>query len=716
MPLPTSPIGSSSAPQVSDLFDFPIPPTEFPELTLRPVQAADAMSNRRTIAVSIDQPLSPGVVADPNKAPERSTGIMLQNYKRASKSTTSLPNISATDPDAFGLGEYSPADDSTSRDAKPLAQMRAAKSHHNLQQVEESPLLSQSLFSITSRCEPMSEVADLLTPIENRSYASDMGKSAGTITLVSHTHAPSSTTSIRMQAYRPQGPTTSSSRLSREVHYQAPLPRKQASMSQISNWQSNRNSMFIAGSLLPAIDMDERDGLHNRQPQQLNLRQASLGSRMNKNTYRTSRYLYDVPISTPSGGIHGSLSKAFSWSQRFGQSSSKRPNRTSSLAIDQHKIYDIYEESIWHSSTLISNSASLPFDLDTDSAQQYTSLDGGKTQKSSIADGSAGLHLKSEASSGTPWRMLRSIKLGASSRDKSAECDGSSTFTGSVYSDCSSGSSVPPPDIKRQASQPVLSKVTHKPSVLHTLVKRAGLGLVRRSVSLCRLVSGARMASGNSEGCEDTQGSYDCSSSTISSSSSVNATGSKHDKKPRRVLEAMRQAKNRLLKSLMPAGRNWQANGSGAIASDDGDVVSAYPADSVPRAELDSYLSLSVIHSPEGHSSAMQDGSSSDTHVGSTSGGSFGAGGIASKYVPPKCPPYLGLHRRAANAERIDISQLPAADQVPAAGRPFRQVPPAAALATPTARLRPTQFTSPFTTQPYSVYSHLHQAQVQRRR
>ncbi|KAJ2021694.1 hypothetical protein GGI06_002140 [Coemansia sp. S85] len=712
------PTDSPSAPQVSDLFDFPIPPTEFPELALRPAQAADAMNNRRTIAASIDQPLPPSVVAGPSKAPERSAGITLQSYKRVSKSTTSLPNISATDPNAFGLNEYSLADDSTSRDVKPPAQMRAAKSHHNLQQAEESPLLSQSLFSITSRCEPMPEVADLLTPIENRSYESDMGRSTGTITLVSHTHAPSSTSSIRMQAYRPQGPTASNSRLSREVHYQDPLPRKQASMSQIGNRQSNRNSMFIAGSLLPAIDMDESDELHNRQPQHSSIRQASLGSQMNKNMHRTSRYLYDVPTGAPNGGVHGSLSKAFSWSQRFGQGSSKRPNRTSSLAIDQHKIYDIYEESIWHSSSLISHSASLPFDLDTDSAQQHASLGESKSRKGSVVDGSAGSRLKSMAS-GTPWRMLRSIKLGASSRDKSTECDGSSTFTGSVYSDCSSGSSVPPPDIKRQASQPVLSKVTRKPSVLHTLVKRAGLGLVRRSVSLCRLVSGARMPSGNNDGCEDVHGSYDCNSSTISSassSSSASVAGGKYDKRPRRVLEVMRQAKNRLLKSLRPAARNWQANSSDAVANDDGDVVSAYPTDSVPRTELDSYLSLSAIHSPEGHTLAMQDGSSSDTHVDSTSGSSFGAGsGIASKYVPPKCPPYLGLHRRAAaNAERIDVSQLPAADQALVASKPLRQAPPAAALATPSARLRPTQFTSPFTTLPYSAYSHLHQA-VQRR-
>ncbi|KAJ1897262.1 hypothetical protein LPJ71_006392, partial [Coemansia sp. S17] len=729
MSVPTSPIDTASAPQVSDLFDFPIPPTEFPELVLRPVQAADAMCNRYTSAASIDQPLSPDVAVDPHKTSQRSVGIMLQNFKRISKSTTSLPNISGHGPDTFGLSEYSLAGDATSTELKPFTHIRAAKSHHNLLQAEESPLLSQSLFSMNSRCEPMPDVADLLTPIESRSYESDMGKSTGTITLVSHTHAPSTNSSVGQQVYRHQGLAGNSAGLSREVHYQitTPLPRKQASMSQIGNRQSNRNSMFIAGSLLPAVDMDESEELHHRQSEHPNRCKTSLGSRASKSALRTSRYLYDVPPSAPSGGVQGTLSKAFSWSQRIGQGSSKRPNRTSSLAIDQHKIYDIYEESIWHNSSHISHTAPEPaisaFELDTDSAQPHDiSEDENQRQKSSIVDGSSGSRLKSlhsMASSGAPWRMLRSIKLGTSSRDNNIECDGSSTFTGSVYSDSSSESNVPPPDMKRPASQPVLSKVARKPSVLHTLVKRAGLGLVRRSVSFCKLVSGSRLVSGSEDSCEDAPGSYDCSSSTISSSSSSSASvaSSKHNKKPRRVLDAMRQAKNRLLKSLKPAGRHWQANANGAAAGDDDrDVVSAYPTDSAPGTELDSYLSLSAIHSPEGHMPAIQDGSSSDTHVSSTSGSSFGVGsGIASSYVPPKCPSYLGLHRRvAANVQRCDVALPPTTDQAPIAGNPFRQAPPAAALAAPAARLRPTQFKSPFTTLPYGAYSQL-QVQAQRR-
>ncbi|KAJ2866416.1 hypothetical protein GGH94_001535 [Coemansia aciculifera] len=730
MSVPTSPTGISSVPQVSDLFDFPIPPTEFPELILRPVQAADAMCNRYTSAASIDLPLSPDVDVDSHNTPQRSVGILLQNFKRISKSTTSLPNISGHGTDAFGYSEYSLAGEAASTELKPFTHTRAAKSHHNLLQTEESPLLSQSLFSMNSRCEPMSDVADLLTPIESRSYEFDMGKSTGTITLVSHTHAPSTTSSVGQQIHRHPGPAGNSAGLSREVHYQipTPMPRKQASMSQIGNRQSNRNSMFIAGSLLPAIDMDESEELHNRQSEQPNLCITSLGSRASNSALRTSRYLYDVPTSAPSGGVQGTLSKAFSWSQRIGQGSSKRPNRTSSLAIDQHKIYDIYEESIWHSSSHISHTApepaASPFELDTDSAQSHDiSEEESRRQKSNVGDGSAGSRLKSlhsMASSGAPWRMLRSIKLGTSSRDNTTECDGSSTFTGSVYSDSSSESNVPPPDMKRPASQPVLSKVARKPSVLHTLVKRAGLGLVRRSVSFCKLVSGARLVSGNADSCEEAPGSYDCNSSTISSSSSSSASiaSSKHNKKPRRVLDAMRQAKNRLLKSLKPAGRHWQTTVSGAGAGDDDrDVVSAYPTDSTPGTELDSYLSLSAIHSPEGHMLAIQDGSSSDTHVASTSGSSFGAGsGIASKYVPPKCPSYLGLHRRVvANVQRCDIALPPTTDQASIASNPFRQAPPPAALAAPAARLRPTQFKSPFTTLPYGAYSQIHQVQAQHR-
>ncbi|KAJ2810973.1 hypothetical protein H4S07_002357 [Coemansia furcata] len=267
--------------------------------------------------------------------------------------------------------------------------------------------------------------------------------------------------------------------------------------------------------------------------------------------------------------------------------------------------------------------------------------------------------------------------------------------------------------MKRQASQPVLSKVARKPSMLHTLVKRAGLGLVRRSVSLCKLVSGARTPSGSDGGCDDAHVSFDCNSSTTSSSS-ASVASSKHVKKPRRVLNAMRQAKNRLLKSLKSTGKHLQTNTN--AADDDRDVVSAYPTDSAPGTELDSYLSLSAIHSPEGHMSAVQDGSSSDTHVGSTSGSSFGAGNsAASKYVPPKCPPYLGLHRRvAANVQRCDVAQLANMDEASTASDPYRQAIPPAALATPT-RLRPTQFKSPFTTLPYGAYSQFHHVQAQRR-
>ncbi|KAJ2822160.1 hypothetical protein GGI24_004023 [Coemansia furcata] len=257
MSLPTSPIGSALAPQVSDMFDFPIPPTEFPELILHPVQTADPTCSRLASAASIDQPLPSDIAIDQQQISQRSVGITLQNFKRISKSTTSLPNISGNGSDVFDLGEDSLAADAASREPKSFVRTRAAKSHHNLLQAEESPLLSQSLFSMTSRCEPMPEVADLLTPIENRSYEFDMGKSTGTITLISHMHAPSKTSSVGQQLHRNQGVATSGPGPSREVHYQisTPLPRKQASMSQISNRQSNRNSMFIAGSLLPAIDM-----------------------------------------------------------------------------------------------------------------------------------------------------------------------------------------------------------------------------------------------------------------------------------------------------------------------------------------------------------------------------------------------------------------------------------------------------------------------------
>ncbi|KAJ2892202.1 hypothetical protein IWW38_003310 [Coemansia aciculifera] len=356
------------------------------------------------------------------------------------------------------------------------------------------------------------------------------------------------------------------------------------------------------------------------------------------------------------------------------------------------------------------------YDADSSGAQLHDLLEEDGRQasidSSSAVDDMADSQLKSiqaippsSSSSGAPWRLLRAIRLGASLRDKSAEWDCSSTYTGSVCSDNSgSDTETSPPDMKRQTSQPVLSKVARKPSVLHTFVKRAGLGLVRRSVSLCKIVSGTRVASSSGE---DTPGdSYDCSSSTLSSSSSsssVSVANIKLDQKPRRVLDAMRQAKNRLFKSLKLAKKHNERNaGNNDNCSDDRDVVSAYPTDSAPRTELNSYLSVSAIHSPEAYSSANMDDSSCETQVAAAIESVSGAGNDAtSKYTPPKCPPYLGLHRRVAD-------QAP----VTTASNPFRQAPPPAALAaTPLARLRPTQFKSQFTTLPYGAYAQLHQVQ-----
>ncbi|KAJ2747198.1 hypothetical protein GGI20_000719 [Coemansia sp. BCRC 34301] len=723
--------------RVSDLFDFPVPPTEFPEPAPHLAQyIADTACNQRTSAASVDQLPVPDTTSGSRSKPsqQRAAEVMLQNYGRVPKPTTSLPNISGIDLDVFGFGDpsLSANDASKETEQQPSTHVRAAKSHHNLLQTEESPFLSQSLFSINSRCEPMPDVADLLTPIECRSYESDMGKSTGTIMLVSHTYAPLTTLSGEQKlGHNSEASPIHNTGSSRGVHYLAPSPiaHKQASMSQIGIRESNRNSMFIAGALLPAINMDEDMELHRQcQQQQLSRCQDSLGSRLNKREHRTSRYLYDVPRSSSSGGLQGTLSKAFSWSQRIGQGSPKRLNRASSLAVDQHKIYDIYEESLWHNIAHAphavpesTSTMSFSFDTSNSSAQLCDLPEKVQHQTSSTVDCASGSRLKSlhaMASSGAPWRMLRSIKLGASSRDKSTEWDCSSTYTGSECSDDTTGSKLAPPDMKRQASQPMLSNLVRKPSGLHMFVKRAGLGLVRRSVSFCKIVSGTGLAGGNDADCEGTRDSYDCNSSTLSSSSASIAS-SKRDKTPRRVLDAMRHVKNKLVKSLKPVGTHKESstgideNGD----DDDYDVVSAYPTDSATGTDLDEYLSLSAIHSPEARSSANLDGSSCEAHIASASDASSGSGGnIAPKYAPPKCPSYLGLHRRiVANCERSNGDVQPVSGQTPVASNPFRQPPPPEAISAPAARLRPTQFKTPFTTLPYGAYAQLHQVQVQRR-
>ncbi|KAJ2468363.1 hypothetical protein EV174_006313, partial [Coemansia sp. RSA 2320] len=256
-------------------------------------------------------------------------------------------------------------------------------------------------------------------------------------------------------------------------------------MPQVGSRLSNRNSMFVSGSLIPAIDMDESEELHRLATQQTRSYQAGYDSMLDKSARRASRYLYDVPSGLPSGSVQRTLSKAFGWPQRIGQGTFRRSNRTSSSIVDQHKIYDIYEESIWHNSrtphAAPGPAASAPFGLDTIGAvnQLHAIAEECEYQKPSTIGGYTASRLKSLhsiASSGSPWRMVRSIRLGGTRRDKcNSEWDGSSTFTTSTYSDASSDSGVSFTDMKPQARQPAEPKVVRKQSMLHGFAKRAGL-------------------------------------------------------------------------------------------------------------------------------------------------------------------------------------------------------------------------------------------------
>ncbi|KAJ1642009.1 hypothetical protein LPJ64_006101, partial [Coemansia asiatica] len=317
--------------------------------------------------------------------------------KTAGEKTTEICLSQQAEPSFPALSEHCPR------------QLRAAKSHHNLQTPEDCGILSQSMLSMASKVEPLLDVVDLLTPIECGSYEYDACKSQAACAIAVHEHvksnAPIADKSIStktapdlgidansshgrdvknskvasqhqgrnakqllqvdssgylvaepMELMEPMAASDKSGDLlcnsgsSSSVKTRVsttPMPRKQMSMAQLEARCRNRNSMLVSGALLPAVSPDVKDEFSEQQRFQHDEADVQLEKRLR----RTSRYLYDVPNSGGSigNGMQGTLSKAFHWPQRIARSTSKRAEKTKSTVIDQYKIYDIYEESIWHS-------------------------------------------------------------------------------------------------------------------------------------------------------------------------------------------------------------------------------------------------------------------------------------------------------------------------------------------------------------------------------
>ncbi|KAJ2787559.1 hypothetical protein GGI15_000639 [Coemansia interrupta] len=767
-----------------NLYDFPAPPDQPPNVIRNSMLIPDPQkrASRRLSANGTSPPCSPCPAPQDlgnNKTQEVSApGLYLGNFKRFSKSTTSLPAMLSSHNfglcDDIQLGDYqyypSEADQKTAAEHRqgkaqvqqPSAdqphQLRAARSHHNLQNPEDCGVLSQSMLSMASKIEPMPDVADLLSPIECDSYeyVAEEDKPTGIITLVSH-HTNEEPLSPPASAFPMQSaPETSVASNGVRTRVAGPIPRKQMSMAQLEARCINRNSMLVSGTLLPAVHMAAADDL----AQQSRNTRDPLDIQLDKRLRRASRYLYDVPGSGPlgsGGGVQETLSKALNWPQRLGRTASKRDTRTNSTVIDQYKIYDIYEESIWHSTHAAgsgvpgdSGFAAAHVGRPTTSRARASRVDGslGTAPEDRERPGGVGMRtLRSVASSPglLPWRMMKTwkpqtLKTRNASYNHNGTWGRGGMISGSDYSDSESdsdsdlsigmagaaaGSAVRKPP---KAAQ-------RKPSTIHLFVKKASLSLIRRSVSFYKSVGGSNNATKPTAAGEGFDGTVDLTA-RISSSSSL-ADRTKPKKRTRRLASALRHAGSMLRGTLRASDRKRPAS-----TDSSSDIVSAYPTDSMPGRDLESYLSSSACNSPSmeapttannsttvcgeaGRESESESDGDGDS-VGSTSVGSYSK---AAKYVPPRRPPFLGLHRKRAGGgepKRVETG-LDHQHQHQHQHRGFGSESYAssigsgdgsggsssgtfaAAPSSASARLRPTQFNSPFTTLPYGAYAQLNQ-------
>ncbi|KAJ2724886.1 hypothetical protein GGI07_001635 [Coemansia sp. Benny D115] len=629
----------------------------------------------------------------------------------------------------------------------------------------------------------MPEVADLLSPIEYQVYDSDLDNSASTIPLASQDGVAAATsansgTNARVLTPQPeavpgadtkaqplhssqQAPDFERGQQVSVAHPQSfvPVPRKQMSMAQLEARIKSRNSMLVAGTLLPAVSMSSCDDLSNRFGPQKD-ESALLAE---KRLRRASRYIHDAPVGAIDFGSDHmwaqlSTSSGNGEEKHIGQGFARRTNRVSQVVADQNKIYSIYGESVWHSTyTTNTNMAArqqAPFGFTSDpKTNDFTDRPGTAV---SSRRGARMQTLRSVASSPmlTPWRRMWSKKTQIVppmplTQHPNKECwDCASSFTSSVYSgsDCSISLAA----VHQSTSQ---SKApTRKPSAIRLLVRKAGLSLLRRSVSFYKSVSGSGTVV-QEEGFEGAVGAE--FEPEMGNSISV------RPKRSFRFAEIVRQAGNRLKGSLK------HSEALPVTVDDDSDVISAYPSDSLPDRNLDSYLSRSTYHSPSMTTPANsatvcndderndgEHGDADDEDDRSDFSNSTSNDPRSSKYMLPRRPPFLGLHRKAVTAKTNDtrstggpkeedeeeeecqhslsgqseetITSLPSHQATnltsntntvsvptPPAPAAVHYAPVAALASSNGPRLRPTQFSSPFTTLPYGAYAHLNQLRGQ---
>ncbi|KAJ2712316.1 hypothetical protein H4R19_002817 [Coemansia spiralis] len=701
--------------QSADLFDFPAPPSQHIGYSRNPsASTSDSGSDAEEPPAC-----QPAVPAPSTPPPAESEQPYALRFARASRSTTSLPAF-------LHRGDGTSSIGSMPRNPLHVLHARAAQSHHHLPYAKDSGPLSQSLMSLTSRGEQVSDMAELLTPIEYESCEFGCTHSSETSALASQAHEPAlpppalaeNVADFHQYEYRPPSPSHPSppSPLPPPPHQREPqqltplLPRSNGlSRPSISygeqatfvppvgigmaqhNMGIYRNSMVVGNVLFPGLDAGSHDlapPAGRRQAPRPSGGMAGAELAADIGSHRASRYLYDVPGSSSGGSIQGALSRALQWSQRISQGPPHRLHRTRSSIVDQHKIYDIYEESIWHTAQ---TPATAPGSAGTAEARigssrfhfglggRAAALEGLRSNfghrsvlASDAASGGGRANvLRSVKSAGVPWSMIRSWKNRDTPGRTHPDWNMSSTSSDSSYSqvDCCSTLSDDDDDDDQDDDQDAKGPL-RKHSTIHLLVKRAGHGLLRRSASFYRSISGTTLVAGAAGNARRASHSQAASSGTVAGHASQQAGADTHRRTfGRRLASAMRLASGKLTGP-------WRTSAaSPARSRGSSDIVSAYPADESAEKALDAYLSMSSTHSPV---------------LPAQAGATMPA---VTAYVPPKRPPYLGLHRKSI------IDQIQGLEGAP------QQAAPAQPHGGPT-RVRSTQFKSPFTTLPYGA---LHQ-------
>ncbi|KAJ1966246.1 hypothetical protein GGI12_000208 [Dipsacomyces acuminosporus] len=595
----------------------------------------------------------------------------------------------------------------------------------------------QAIFGLDSHKEPSSDnTTDVSSPNDTGSCKSDVCKSSGTLALVTQSRGPPALPSVVQQAPAPapcehaapledeqKQPPTSSTRRFANVGVS---PSSAGRMRNLAIFSTS--AISAAASQLPDTTSSAVQKSQKRD-------QSRLDARLEKSTYRASRYLYDVPTSSSFGDSPAQGARnGFSWSQFISQSVPRRVNGTARSIFDQHKIYDIYEESIWHTAHTTSNTNPPHSASNKASAlSQPGSHDGKSAEDEPHSESKKFESLRRIKRAASSWRLIRSLKPKPSSpRRKESEWECASLFSSSDYSD-DDYSEGPAYSSSSSSHKQSPQKSGSSKQGVHSAFKRAGLEFIRRSASFCKSVSSSARFKNHSSLDAELSPCNESHSSFESPSESPDKAKAKHPK-GRRLANAMRQAGHALRGSLLPkAGKGWgRISGDARPSPDPIDTFSMYPCDLAHHNIGDSDISSSIFYSPVVPVPVSSGTGGHETFAGPAYRGAepgvngyVGAENNSRYFLPPKRPPILGLRHNASagvfGAEpgsRQDTGgvqeQGPAPSSIPLlrASSALSQMGSEDARAA-TAKTRTTSFNSPFTTLPYGSYAQMRQQQLQ---